>query len=69
MKKHIYKISFNLKGTREQVIKEAMSFYKHPLFYDQAVMVESGRDKVAVVNNDKKVGVAKLKKLEKLLKG
>jgi len=68
VKDHIYKISFNLKGTREQVIKEAMEYYKHPLFYDQAVIVNGEGKKIAVVNDNEKVGIRKLKKIEKLLK-
>ena len=69
MKKHIYTISFNLKGTREEIIQEAMKFYKHHLFCGSCVLVEGGGERVAVVNDDKKVGVRKLKRIEKSLEG
>ena len=66
MKKHIYKISFNLKGSRKQIIKEAMKFCKHPLFYDAAVIAFGDRQQIAIVNDEKKIGVRKLKRIEKL---
>ena len=67
MKKHIYTISFNLKGTREEIIKEAMKFYKHPLFYDCRVMVDGEGQQIAVVNDEGKVGIRKLKRVIKNL--
>ncbi|MCC7570827.1 hypothetical protein KO465_05795 [Candidatus Micrarchaeota archaeon] len=63
MKKHVYKISFNLKGTKEEVIKEAMKFWKNPLFYDCAVIMEGDGKQIAIVNEDKKIGTRYLKKI------